>query len=993
MPKTVQQAKTVVAYMLTRSSPRSRMHRFMQIHAQHATAGVSLSVQAMTRKPTALHVSRPAERGEMVAAPSSEEGFARAITAKYILRVAGQRSVAACAKEVHQHLNSSFEAENCTATDGGGIHLSRPDNILGSASRASFHQREQSSARFGYCRAEKRGGGLNVEDDFLQGFDSWLHADQCVATHGGGVFIGGSLSQTEHSLARFTSCSAKETGGGVWSADVHQEDHSSAILKNCSAKEGGGIFVNASFYQLGHSSSRFTSCSAELFGGGLRVRGDLIQNTSSQLHAEDCFARAGGGLFVTSFSQEQDSQAEFENCTAVRDGGGMFADATFAQGAGGHTRFERCTALQQAGGGLSARTLFSNGSIHFRSCSADKGGGLHVQDDGKLHCGGALLFQDCAATASGGGILSEAGEEQAIANLSFERCRARAASALMMTSSSTDLQLKQLFMTDNTGNDGVDIIAAGSIAIEAAHFHSQSGGVQIETAQSLRLDDVLDCTNVSSCTFRAKTAHVAGFRCPVGTGVGSGISSLDQGCLVCAEGYTQVLFGSSEPCLHCPDKARQCFASHFEMQSGTMVEHTNVSRSFHCPNEAACPGGQLPGGTPMCAEGYNGPGCVGCTTGHAKADSSVLSCTRCSDERLVQASQWMLFLSQRMLLFGLTATSAGAKSAGDLKESSIYLNQLMAFATISTMVFTAVMQTNTAKDLKSNAITFLFGAAMVVADTGSGQGSVGFASSQCLLSYIGFQQTLGGSHMLDMTVAAVLVVILSLVKDHRVALAAGLNCFLPSIVADFGKYMVCYRLEPDDGSGLERLHCPFLPEGSKGAGFVQVCAGLVLFLTVALLAWVRLSMSKELPPPSHVVFLTGKYKETYALFEMERLVRKTLLTFIGAMLPIASAPALQMGCLGAVVFSSLLLYGAAQPYHTPAWNRSEIALLATATYMIMVSGLLANEFHWGHSVATQQFIIVSTMILGGVVSSYMSFRVFQELIVEQTRAVSRESKG
>ena len=662
--------------------------------------------------------------------------------------------------------------------------------------------------------------------------------------------------------------------------------------------------------------------------------------------------------------------------------------------AGGHTRFERCTALQQAGGGLSARALFSNGSIQFRSCSAEAGGGLHVQEDGKLHCGVSLLFQDCTAKSFGGGILSEAGEQQAIANLSFERCRARTASVLMMTSSIADLQLKQLFMTDNTGNDGVDISAAGSIAIESAHFHAQSGGVQIETAESLHLDDVLDCTNVSRCRFRAKTAHVAGFRCPVGTGTGTGLNSFDQGCLVCAEGYTQVLFGSSEPCLHCPDKARQCFASHFEMESGTMVEHTNVSRSFHCPNEAACPGGQLPAGTPMCAEGYNGPGCVACTTGHAKADSSVLSCTRCSDERLVQALQWILFLSQRVLLFGLTATSAGAKSAGDLKESSIYLNQLMAFATISTMVFTAVMQTNTAKDLKSNAITFLFGAAMVVADTGSGQGSLGFASSQCLLSYIGFQQTLGSSHVLDVTVAAVLVVILSLVKDPRLALVAGLNCFLPSIVADFGKYMVCYRLEPDDGSGLERLHCPFLPEGSKGAGFVQVCAGLILFLTLALLAWVRLSMSKEVPPPSHVVFLTSKYKQMYALFETERLVRKMLLTFIGAMLPIASAPALQMGCLGGVVFSSLMLYGVAQPYHTPAWNRSEIALLATATYMIfMVSSLLANEFHWGHSVATQQFIIVSTLILGGVVSSYMSFRVFRELIVEQTRAVTQEAKG
>ena len=87
-----------------------------------------------------------------------------------------------------------------------------------------------------------------------------------------------------------------------------------------------------------------------------------------------------------------------------------------------------------------------------------------------------------------------------------------------------------------------------------------------------------------------------------------------------------------------------------------------------------------------------------------------------------------------------------------------------------------------------------------------------------------------------------------------------------------------------------------------------------------------------------MVFLTSKYQRRYSLFETERLIRshafcvnsfkyafahqrsvsresclfrnrtgpdalkpggrKTLFTFIGALLPIASSPALQMGCLG-----------------------------------------------------------------------------------------------
>ncbi|CAE7384572.1 unnamed protein product [Symbiodinium sp. KB8] len=86
----------------------------------------------------------------------------------------------------------------------------------------------------------------------------------------------------------------------------------------------------------------------------------------------------------------------------------------------------------------------------------------------------------------------------------------------------------------------------------------------------------------------------------------------------------------------------------------------------------------------MCAAGYRGQGCTNCSDEHAMADSSVFSCTACSKDRRVQAVQWITLLSQRTFLFAIGALSAfGAKKAGDLKQSSIYLNQLMAFATIS----------------------------------------------------------------------------------------------------------------------------------------------------------------------------------------------------------------------------------------------------------------------------------------------------------------------
>ncbi|CAE7940562.1 Tnks2, partial [Symbiodinium necroappetens] len=162
----------------------------------------------------------------------------------------------------------------------------------------------------------------------------------------------------------------------------------------------------------------------------------------------------------------------------------------------------------------------------------------------------------------------------------------------------------------------------------------------------------------------------------------------------------------------------------------------------------------------MCADGYRGQGCTSCSDEHAMADSSVFSCTACSKDRRVQAVQWITFLSQRTFLFAIGALSAfGAKKAGDLKQSSIYLNQLMAFATISNTILAAVLQTQTAKDIKSTAAAppafranFFFNAAVHTAEEGPeviprcialpGARSVRSASSQCLLSYLGYEKTL-----------------------------------------------------------------------------------------------------------------------------------------------------------------------------------------------------------------------------------------------------------
>ena len=111
-------------------------------------------------------------------------------------------------------------------------------------------------------------------------------------------------------------------------------------------------------------------------------------------------------------------------------------------------------------------------------------------------------------------------------------------------------------------------------------LHSRQGrGVQIVAEQSLHLEDVMDCTSVARCSFTSKQFDVTGFRCPIGTGVSAILNAAVRGCLDCTEGYTQVI----ESCQRCPDQASQCFASHFRMDNGAMVQNDEYQPQLPLP--------------------------------------------------------------------------------------------------------------------------------------------------------------------------------------------------------------------------------------------------------------------------------------------------------------------------------------------------------------------------------------------------------------------------
>jgi len=889
---------------------------------------------------------------------------------------------------ITQGAGSSAHFQSCRAKKGGGLY---------GLDDASFTQEVHSTVLFENCEATEDGGGAYLQH-FIQGPKSSAEFRSCVAKRrGGGLHIKtqGSFSQEAQSKASFENCEANASGGGVWTTSFIQ-NASAAIFENCTASTGGGGAHVRSVSQVFNSSASFRGCVVreEGSGGGLLAEEDFTQESSMVLF-DNCEAKLdGGGAHVQRFIQGPNSSAAFQSCRVGEQGGGL-AVRQYYQKAGSSASFDNCTTDLGLGGGLHTSNLDGNGSLHFKTCRARVGGGLHVPQVGKVLHGGSLTFEACSAGNTGGGLFLHAGQGH-FGKLSFERCDAAvlaaALAAIPGNGTEADVRIQELTLSNGGVRSVRDFDVAGALTLKSTNLsqHPDSLFGAYMSAENLILEDEVDCTRTTACTFSASSARSAGFRCPLGTGVVDFKTWADFGCQACKPGDTQVLNWTTRSCSPCPDGARKCLAGALKMEPGLMVELENVSRSLHCPNEAACSGGELSNGgakIAMCEDGYGGQGCATCSDGYAMADSSVLACTACGEGRGQQVLQWLVFLSQRSVLFGLAAMSAlGAKKAGDLKHSSIYLNQLMAFATISNTILAAVLQTQTAKDIKDEAVKLLFEATATATQTASGQGSLPSASSQCLLSYIGCEKTQWGSHLLDVVVAAVLIGLLSLVKDFRAALIAGLNCFMPTIAADFGKYLVCYRLRRDDATGFQGLHCPFLPSAGL-AGTTQVVGGLALFMIAALWTWLSLSRSDEDPKPSHVVFLTSKYQRRYALFETERLIRKTLFTFIGALLPIASSPALQMGCLGIVVLVSLFLYCRYKPYHSPEWNWIEICLLFAAMVMITsVSTLLANEFHWGHSVPTQQSIIFATAGIAAVASGIMAFQVIQELVREQRQA-------
>ncbi|CAE7657241.1 unnamed protein product [Symbiodinium sp. CCMP2592] len=89
--------------------------------------------------------------------------------------------------------------------------------------------------------------------------------------------------------------------------------------------------------------------------------------------------------------------------------------------------------------------------------------------------------------------------------------------------------------------------AAGLLKLGSAHLSTESSSGIYISAHKLSLDDVMNCTSTSTCTFYANAARSAAFLCPLGTGSVDFEELRDFGCLACRPGDTQVLNMTKRP--------------------------------------------------------------------------------------------------------------------------------------------------------------------------------------------------------------------------------------------------------------------------------------------------------------------------------------------------------------------------------------------------------------------------------------------------------------
>lgn len=550
----------------------------------------------------------------------------------------------------------------------------------------------------------------------------------------------------------------------------------------------------------------------------------------------------------------------------------------------GHNDFINSSALNGRGGGICVGKTLNASQVSFFACTAKLMGA--AANTGPAH----------------------------LRNVSIKDCESNLSSAVLNIEG--DLTALHLDIQGRKGNIlGQYVVASGVVQ-----------------TRWLRCYDEDICEVIS-----AQGIFIQNLFCSPGTGrkdkrVGAGEHGHHTiGCYPCSSSTTRLVNKVNGECQPCPKEAEVCLPTVLKMPAGMALDPKTGSTALWCPNTMSCPGGTLLASDSehnfseavyqaMCRPGYSGEGCWKCSAGYGRADDSPLKCTLCPEPSTYAAAKSIFFYAAKdSLLYSWAAASAFTATV-DRKHSAVFLNQLMAFATVSNIVATGVIQTTLFKELHNHTRLFLESIGIMV-DIAQAQGN-GEISKECLLQHFGQPGTLARAHIASIFVPISLMLSLALFAGPGLSLAVGVNVFLPGFVAAFGKYLVAFRTMSEGKGG--RLEMPFLP-GLPGEMLLIPFAILICFAGV-IFGWCfathsSLHGSTCATMPAHIVYMTRSHRPECRSWEIERLVRKMLLSLITAMLPVSYSPALQMECVSLVMLASLLLTGGFMPYKV-AWRQN-----------------------------------------------------------------------
>ncbi|CAE7731044.1 unnamed protein product, partial [Symbiodinium pilosum] len=789
---------------------------------------------------------------------------------------------------------------------GGGLRVSADLRIDGGA------------VEFRDCKAESdfwnKGGGAYVGGsvDLAAGK---FRAENCSSEdHGGALYSGGSVNVTGSSVY-FVGMNARAAGGALFAADSISVTTSTINFFNTSAGREGGALSAENVSISSNSTLNITDSSAAYQGGGVSCQ--HMNVSDSFVHVRSATAGNRGGGISTKSLVVVTGEVGVEHASASL-GGGVFAWYSLDVGDGGTLHLSQCNAFQDGGGAYVGKGHVGYVQVHdlvATDCSASngRGGGLFVeQGTVKLHRGN---FTDCSAASSDGGAVYANGSMKAF-HVEFISCTAKHTGGAAYIDS---LEIGSAVFKSCAATQGRAVRANGLVEISDLAYlgkaTQRSSGDFIKNAQ-------------------ASSLRIHSITCPRGSGVFADNTS--TGCYVCDPGQVRLSHDVNDKCVACPDEpVTGCAETRMELRPGYMAlvdltNSSNIKNWYRCPNARACPGGiveaainnqsELQIVKPMCREGFHGQGCRQCKKTHARADRSVLQCTKCSTSKLEVLLQMAFYSVTDASLFACAALSV-LNVESKTTHSGVMLNQLMSFTAVSGSIMSAMMQSQSFGQLQNDSQQLLQGFGLAV-DVLQGQTSTSDMSLECLAHYFGLDKTLFNAHCLSSIMPLVLIVLLAVIYDPWMAMVVGTNVFLPGFVAFFGKYLVMLRLRPETDSIEGAARFEFLPDFDFLPSFIprkpcEITAVLFAIFACGVAGvggWLFTVLGHGDRSRLHVKYLTRPYKERLAFWEVERLVRKMLLLLVKFALPTVLSPALQMEAIALILVTSLALYGVFRPY-------------------------------------------------------------------------------